>query len=112
MAVAGLLAACGGGVQLAGNVAPGPAPDAPILIEAGDNYFKPDTVALNPGDEVTVQIDNVGARPHDWTVDALTLSTGIMAPEEVFHATFTVPAGDIEFVCTLHRGMKGTIKVA
>lgn len=112
LAGAALLAGCGGGIQPAGNVVAGSAPAEAAMIEAGDNFFRPDQLTLDAGDEVTVEIENTGTRPHDWTVDELTLSTGIIAPGEVFHATFTVPDTDVEFVCTLHGGMDGTIRVS
>lgn len=47
-----------------------------------------------------------------FTVEALKLSTGVIEPGKVATATFTVPDGQVKFVCTLHRGMNGTIKVA
>jgi plastocyanin len=108
---AGLLAACGG-QELTGNAQSGPAPGDAIEIEAGDNFFEPEEIEVTPGEEVTVEINNTGDAAHDWTAEELELSTGVIPAGEVFHATFTAPDGDVEFVCTLHRGMDGTIKVA
>lgn len=108
---AGLLAACGG-AELTGNVKSGPAPGEAIKIEAGDNFFNPQEVELTPGEEVTVEITNTGDAAHDWTVEDLNIRTGVIPAGEVLHATFTAPDEDVEFVCTLHRGMDGTIKVA
>ena len=109
---AGLLAACSGGVEKTGNVTEGKAAGDAVKIEAGDNFFKPEKVTLNPGDEVTVEITNSGDNPHDWTVDEPKLSTGVMSAGDVFNATFTVPDKDTKFVCTLHSGMEGTIEVS
>jgi plastocyanin len=106
-----MLAACSGGVEKAGNVKTGAASGPATKIEAGDNFFKPDSISLKSGEEVTVEITNAGKVPHDWTVDELTVSTGVMPAGEVANATFTVPDNDVKFVCTLHRGMEGTIKV-
>lgn len=108
---AGLLAGCGAGVEKTGNVKSGKAAGDAVKIEAGDNFFKPENVTLSAGDEVTVEITNAGNTPHDWTVDEPSVSTGVMSPADVAHATFTVPDDDVKFVCTLHRGMEGTIKV-
>lgn len=107
-----LLAACSGGVEKTGNVTKGKATGDAVKIEAGDNFFKPEKVKLNPGEEVTIEITNSGDSPHDWTVDEPKLSTGVMAAGDVFNATFTVPDRDTKFVCTLHRGMEGTIEVS
>lgn len=109
MLAAFLLAACTGGPEQTGDVKSGPAPGEAVKIEAGDNFFKPDAASLKPGEKATLEITNSGKRPHDWTVDALELSTGVMSPGRVFHATFTVPDGEVEFVCTLHAGMDGVI---
>lgn len=107
-----LMAACGGGTQLAGDVTKGEAPGPAVKVEAGDNFFKPDVLALRPAEEATVEIRNTGNTPHDWTADELGISTGVMSPGEVYHATFTVPGRDVKFVCTLHAGMDGSIRVS
>ena len=106
-----MLASCGsGGPERAGNVKSGEAPGDAVKVDAAYNVFKPTILSLRPGEEVTVEIRNAGERPHDWTIDALNLSTGVMSPSQVFSATFTVPDRDIKYVCTLHAGMEGTIK--
>lgn len=107
-----LQAGCSGGMEPTGDVETGAATGPAVKIEAGDNFFKPDVLAVRPAEEVTVEIRNTGTRPHDWTADELGIGTGTMSPGEVFHATFTVPDQDIEFVCTLHAGMDGTIEVS
>lgn len=108
---AGLLAGCGAGVEKTGNVKSGKAAGDAVRIEAGDNFFEPENVSLQAGEEVTVEITNTGDTPHDWTVDEPSVSTGVMPAGAVANATFTVPDDDVKFVCTLHRGMEGTIKV-
>jgi plastocyanin len=108
---AGLLAGCTGSPEKTDNVKSGAATGEAVKIEAGDNFFDPENVTLNAGEEVTVEIRNMGNTPHDWTIDAPAVSTGVMAAGDVANATFTVPDDDVKFVCTLHRGMEGTIKV-
>ena len=107
-----VLAACGGGPERTGNVKSGAAAGDAVKVEARDNVFNPKTLPVNPGDEVTVEILNTGERPHDWTVDELNMSTGVMSPGQVFSVTFTAPDRDVKYVCTLHGGMEGTIKTA
>ena len=111
LAAGALMAACGG-TELAGDVTKGEAPGPAVRVEAGDNFFKPDLLALRPAEEATVEIRNTGNTPHDWTADELGISTGVMSPGEVYHATFTVPEQDVKFVCTLHAGMDGSIRVS
>jgi plastocyanin len=108
---AGLLSGCAGSPEKTGNVKSGEATGEAVKIEAGDNFFEPENVTLEAGEEVTVEITNAGNTPHDWTIDQPSVSTGVMAAGDVANATFTVPDEDVKFVCTLHRGMEGTIKV-
>ena len=108
---AALLAGCTGRVEKTGNVQSGKAAGDAVKIEAGDNFFTPENVSLDAGEEVTVEITNAGRIPHDWTIDEPSVSTGVMQAGEVANATFTVPDDDVKFVCTLHRGMEGTIRV-
>lgn len=108
---AGLLAGCAGSPEKTGNVKSGKATGEAVKIEAGDNFFKPENLTLTAGEQVTVEITNAGKTPHDWTIDAPSVSTGVMAAGDVANATFTVPEDDVKFVCTLHRGMEGAIKV-
>ncbi len=112
LAAAALLVACGGGAERAGDVTKGPAPGEAVKVEAGDNFFKPETLKVKPGDNIAVEVRNTGERPHDWTADDLGISTGVISPGEVFHATFAVPENEVEYVCTLHAGMNGTIQVS
>ena len=112
VAAGALMAACGGGTELTGDVTKGQAPGPAVEVEAGDNFFKPDLLALRPAEEATLEIRNAGNTPHDWTADELGISTGVMSPGEVYHATFTVPDQDVKFVCTLHAGMDGSIRVS
>lgn len=107
-----VLAGCSGGPEKTGNVRAGEATGGATRIEAGDNFFKPETVRLKAGEEVTVEITNAGDTPHDWTVDELSVSTGVMSAGDVANATFIVPDDDVKFVCTLHSGMEGTINVS
>jgi plastocyanin len=49
-------------------------------------------------------------RAHDFAIEAADLNTGTIQAGAVTAATFTVPEGTTEFVCTFHRGMTGTIQ--
>ncbi len=108
---AGLLAGCAGGAEKVGDVKSGAATGDAVEIEAGDNFFKPEVLQLKSGDEITVEITNTGDAAHDWTVDELKVSTGTMSAGDIANATFIVPDKDMKFVCTLHSGMEGMIKV-
>ena len=64
---------------------------------------------LHVGDQVEIEITNHGDATHDFTIEALGISTGAIDAGEAATATLTVPEGETGFVCSLHDGMKGMI---
>ena len=103
-----VIAACQG-AERSGNIQDGPGgPDA-IGLVAVDNAFQPETLELQSGTNVTVQITNDGEATHDFSIDDLDLSTGPMQPGAVMTAEFTVPEGTTTYRCTIHPGMDGEI---
>jgi plastocyanin len=107
----GALAACSNSSDPAGNVAAGSATGDAAKIQAVDgDRFTPKTLQLPAGEEVTIQITNADDRAHDFAIEAADLNTGTIQAGAVATATFTVPEGTTEFVCTFHRGMTGTIQ--
>ncbi|MEX2552067.1 MAG: cupredoxin domain-containing protein [Actinomycetota bacterium] len=110
---AGLLSGCSGGREPSGNASMRPAQTSDaVKLEAGDNVFAPGKLTVASGEELTVEVTNKGRIPHDFTIEELALSTGVLQPGEIATATFTAPDDDVDFVCTLHRGMEGKLEVA
>jgi plastocyanin len=107
----GALAACSNSSDPVGNVAEGSARGDAAKIQAVDgDRFTPATLELPAGTAVTVEITNADGRAHDFAIEAADLNTGTIQAGAVATATFTVPEGTTEFVCTFHRGMTGTIQ--
>jgi plastocyanin len=105
------LAACNNSSDPVGNVASRPAIGNAAKIQAVDgDRFTPKTLQLPAGEEVTIEITNADDRAHDFAVEAAGLNTGTIEAGAVATATFTVPEGTTEFVCTFHSGMTGTIE--
>ena len=105
------LTACSNSSDPVGKVAAGPATRDAAKIEAADgDRFTPATLELPAGKEVTVEITNTDDRAHDFAIETADLNTGTIKAGAVATATFTVPEGTTEFVCTFHRGMTGTIE--
>jgi nitrite reductase (NO-forming) len=101
------LVACG--AEASGDVRPGPGgPDA-VAVVATDNAFEPARLEVPAGEEVEIEVTNEGGTVHDFTVDALDLSTGPVEPGAVATATFTIPQGETTLTCTIHGGMDGVI---
>jgi plastocyanin len=111
MALGVALAACGNSSDPLGNVAARAATGDAVKIEAVDgDRFTPATLELPAGEEVTIEITNTDDRAHDLAVEAAGLNTGTIEGGAVATATFTVPEGITQFVCTFHSGMTGTIE--
>ena len=105
------LAACSNSSDPVGNVAAGSATgDAAKIQAVGGDRFTPKTLELPAGEAVTIEITNADGRAHDFAIEAADLNTGTIQAGAVATATFTVPEGTTEFVCTFHRGMTGTIQ--
>ena len=105
------LAACGNSSDPVGNVAAGSATGDAAKIQAVDgDRFTPAILKLPAGKAVTIEITNADDRAHDFAIEAADLNTGTIQGGAVATATFTVPEGTTEFVCTFHRGMTGTIQ--
>jgi len=93
-------AACGGGDD--DDTAPAAAGHVNVI----DNKFEPETLEISVGDTVTW--DFKGAVNHNVTgpgLDSGNKKSG--SYEHTFNS-----AGTLEYVCTLHPGMKGEIEVA
>lgn len=105
-----LVSACSGTPSRSAHVTQGPAndPDA-IVVRNLDDYFEPNVIEVDAGTEVVIEIRGEGRRPHNFVIADLDLATSVMGPGTVETARFTVPEGGVEFVCTLHRTMRGRI---
>ena len=95
--------------ERSGDVHDGSA-NAPVQsVVMQDDEFAPDELRLEAGTKVQVEVRNEGTQGHNFTIDALNLSTGTVEPGTVVTATFTVPNGTSEYHCTFHPGMTGQI---
>jgi plastocyanin len=88
----------------------GPASGGAVEIIADDKAFKPNTLELTSGETVTVEIRNEDDMPHDFAIEKFDLNTGTIEPGDAASASFTVPEGGVDFVCTYHSGMTGHVE--
>jgi plastocyanin len=102
--------ACSYASEPAGDVAEGRASGKATTIVVEGSAFKPAVLELEAGEEVTLEVANRDAMPHDFAVESLGLNTGVIDPGSVATATFTMPDRVLEFVCTYHDGMAGRIE--
>jgi len=115
LALAGLLAACGGGAASAGPKTP--VPSGVIAVEAKEYQFTPSTITV-PAGSVTFSIRNVGSQEHEFEIfkgDQVVDEVEGIVPGLTKDATVNLAAGDYTFVCKLNGhdqlGMKGTLTV-
>ena len=95
--------------ERSGDVHDGSANARAQTVVMHDDEFAPEELRLGSGTEVQVEVRNEGSQGHNFTIDALNLSTGTVEPGKVVTATFTVPNGTTEYHCTFHPGMTGEI---
>jgi len=98
-----LLVACGGGDG--GGDGGSDAAD-PGTVRVVDNEFEPGTIEVAVGDTVTWSFE--GSALHNVSGPGFKSKN---LKEGTFEETFN-SAGDVDYVCTLHPGMKGTVKVS
>ncbi|HET7094976.1 MAG TPA: cupredoxin domain-containing protein, partial [Thermomicrobiales bacterium] len=84
----------------------------PITIEMHDIFFQPKDVTIPAGQDVKITLKNLGASPHNFSIDALKISDDLQ-PGETKDITINAPAGTYEFYCDVpgHKeaGMVGTL---
>ena len=83
---------------------------ASIDLEADDFYFGPTFVKVQPGEKVTIELENEGNASHTFTSDSLSVDEQVAAGKKA-KFTLTVPSDGtaFEFHCTFHEdmGMQG-----
>lgn len=94
--------------QPAGDVARGPGGPSAIEVTIEDGAFQPNVIQVPSGD-VTIEITNLDHSPHDFALPSLDVNTGVLEEGDVATADLALRQHTVEFVCTLHDGMKGTI---
>ena len=87
--------------------------DGPLTIDASITGFDPSELETAEGD-VAIQITNLDAFDHDFTIDELGVHV-VFGAEETTDATFEAAPGTYTFYCSIpgHResGMEGTLTV-
>lgn len=74
-------------------------------LTVGDSFFDPTFVKVDPGAEVTVHLTNDGSLDHTFTIDSLSVDQQL-EPGEQEDVTFTMPDnGAVRFYCRFHASM-------
>jgi len=94
-----VFAACGGDDDGAASSEPG-------VVTVSDNKFEPKTVEVGVGDTVTWKFE--GNSAHNVTFDD---EASDLTKDGTYERTFD-EAGTFDYVCTVHPGMGGKVKVS
>jgi plastocyanin len=107
-----IVAACGTSDDPKATVSRGPGPAEAKEIVADNLAFIPETLELNAGAEIAIEITNEDDVVHDFAIRTFGLNTGSIEPGEIATVTFTVPEGTTDFRCTIHAlsAMEGEIE--
>jgi plastocyanin len=99
----------GGGNETGGN-APAPSGEAvrSAKVRISGFAYDPDPVTIQVGGKVTWL--NEDAAPHTATAEDGSFDTGVLEEGKLKSETFK-EAGTFTYICTIHPGMKGVIKV-
>ena len=85
-----------------------------VDIAAHDIFFEPSEATIPANTDVTVNLPNEGAAPHNFSIDELGIDIDI-APGETQETVINAPPGEYEFYCNVpgHKeaGMVGTLIV-
>ena len=83
-----------------------------FTVESHDIFFTPTEIEIPSDTEVTILLPNLGAAPHNFSIDELDISVDI-APGETKEVKITAPEGEYEYYCNVpgHKeaGMVGTL---
>src|SRR5215218_5883797 len=86
-----------------------------VDIAAHDIFFEPSEATIPANTDVTVNLPNEGAAPHNFSIDALGIDVDT-APGATEQVVINAPAGEYEFYCNVpgHKeaGMVGTLTVS
>jgi uncharacterized cupredoxin-like copper-binding protein/mono/diheme cytochrome c family protein len=98
--------------QGAGGEAGDVATSDQFTVESHDIAFVPTEIEVPSDTEVTILLPNLGASPHNFSIDELDISVDI-APGETKEVKVTAPEGEYEYYCNVpgHKeaGMVGTL---
>ncbi len=92
----------------------GAATGASVTVESHDIFFEPATIEIPANTDVTFVLPNLGAAPHDFSIDELGITIPL-APGAEESVVINAPPGEYEFYCNVpgHKeaGMVGTLIV-
>jgi plastocyanin len=103
------LAACGGDDGGGGGASAEGCPEGAVIIRMVDIQFDPKEATAGVGQEVCWP--NEDEIDHNAVAESgATFKSELYGKDETFTATVSEP-GTVEYVCTIHPGMVGTIEV-
>jgi len=91
------------------------ASEGEFVINTVDLAFEPSDLAIPANADITVRVENLGVLPHDFTLDQLGVTSGLLSSGESTAVTINAAPGTYGFYCSVpgHKqaGMRGTLTV-
>ena len=96
-----------------GEPGDGPPPGgAPLQIVATDNEFDQSELTAPADQEASLELINEGNSLHNWVISDEDIGTELIGGGETASVTFTLAAGDYDYLCEVHpQEMTGTLVV-
>lgn len=91
------------------------ASEGEFVVNTVDLAFDPSDLTIPANTDVTVRVENLGVLPHDFTLDQLGITSGMLSSGESTAVTVNAAPGTYGFHCSVpgHKqaGMRGTLTV-
>lgn len=86
-----------------------------VTVEAGDVWFSPSEVSIEPGQEAVLALTGVGLAAHNLIIDELGIQLNVGPGTTSEIDVSEVPAGTYKFYCAIYgharAGMVGTLTI-
>jgi plastocyanin len=82
-------------------------------LELDDFYFEPTVMMGDPGQELSIELENEGQAPHTFTTDDESIDEELQPGDKVEVAVTFPDSGHLGFICRFHfaDGMIGAVSV-
>lgn len=84
-----------------------------VDVEMDDYYFDPAVLKGDPGQKLTIELENEGEVEHNFSITSQSVDQDVQ-PDKKTEVTVTLPrSGTLKFFCKFHesQGMTGTLQV-
>ena len=83
-------------------------------LELDDFYFEPTVLMGEPGQTLSIELENEGATPHTFTIESADIDEELQPGDKVETDVTFPDSGALTFICRFHagQGMQGALSVS